>query len=74
MSPTRDGVVQQESQKSTNKHARGQQHLDDLVQLRNPYREAKVTGITKWAEDLDRDFPKEDVQMTNEYMKGVQHR
>ena len=37
MSPTRDGVVQQESQKSTNKHARGQQHLDDLVQLKNPY-------------------------------------
>ena len=35
-SPTGDGVVQEKAQKSTNKHARGQQHLDDLVQLENP--------------------------------------
>lgn len=36
VSPTRDGVVQEKAQKSTNKHACGQQHLDDLVQLENP--------------------------------------
>lgn len=35
-SPTGDGVVQEKAQKSTDKHARGQQHLDDLVQLENP--------------------------------------
>lgn len=37
MSPTRDGVVQEKAQKSTDEHARGQQHLDDLVQLENPW-------------------------------------
>ena len=35
--------------------------------------ETKVTGIKKWAGDLNRDFPKEDVQLTDGYMKGVQH-
>ena len=38
VSPTRDGIVQEKAQKSTNEHACGQQHLDDLVQLKNPWR------------------------------------
>ena len=36
--------------------------------------ETKVTGIKKWARDLNRDFPKEDVQLTDGYMKGVHER
>lgn len=40
---TRDGVVQDEAQKSTNKHACGQEHLDDLIQLENPWNATKVT-------------------------------
>lgn len=40
---TRDGVVQDKAQKSTNKHACGQEHLDDLVQLENPWNETKMT-------------------------------
>lgn len=39
---TRDGVVQDEAQKSTDKHACGQEHLDDLIQLENPWNATKV--------------------------------
>lgn len=39
---TWDGVVQDKAQESTDKHARGQEHLDDLVQLENPWNETKA--------------------------------